>query len=93
MIAASATLAVGGSLAVAASASAAAIPWGTATDAGSTSVYGLYNQASTGLVNAQNLIVLTNGIEVGAWRFLMVGLAVTPPALILALATLFAIAR
>ena len=34
-----------------------------------------------------------DGIEVGAWRFLMVGLVVTPPALILALATLFAIAR
>jgi arsenical pump membrane protein len=32
-------------------------------------------------------------INVGAGRFLMVGLAVTPPALILALATLFAIAR
>jgi arsenical pump membrane protein len=32
-------------------------------------------------------------IKVGAWRFLMVGLAVTPPALVLALATLFAIAR
>jgi arsenical pump membrane protein len=34
-----------------------------------------------------------DGIEVGAWRFLMVGLVVTPPALILALATLIAIAR
>ena len=31
------------------------------------------------------------GIEVGAWRFLMVGLAVTPPALMLALWTLLAI--
>jgi len=33
------------------------------------------------------------GIEVGALRFLMIGLVVTPPALILALATLIAIAR
>jgi arsenical pump membrane protein len=30
-------------------------------------------------------------IEIGAWRFLMVGVAVTPPALILALGTLWAI--
>lgn len=65
LIAATSVLALGGSLAVASSASAAAIPWGSATDTGSTTVYGLYNQASTGLIQAQNLIVLANGILEG----------------------------
>ena len=65
MIAATSVLAIGGSLAGASSASAAPIPWGSATDTGITSVYGLYNQASTGLIQAQNLIVLANGISEG----------------------------
>jgi hypothetical protein len=62
MIAATAALAVGGSLAVAATASAAQIPWGSSTDTGSTSVYGLLNKANTGLIQAQNLIVGANGL-------------------------------
>src|ERR1700733_3426820 len=65
-----ATAAVGGSLALAASASAIQIPMGSASDApysGSgtpTSVYSLYNASSGALVQAQDLIVLTNGILV-----------------------------
>jgi hypothetical protein len=60
MIAATSVLAIGGSLALAGSAAAVPIPWGATTDQGSTTVYGLYNQASTGLITAQNLIVLGN---------------------------------
>jgi len=63
-IAASSVLAIGAGMAIAAApASAAAIPWGATTDTGSTSVDGLYNQASNGLIQAQSLIVLTNGAE------------------------------
>jgi hypothetical protein len=62
MIAATSVLAIGGSLALAGSASAAAIPWGSATDTGSTTVNGLLNQANTGLINAQNEIVLGNAL-------------------------------
>jgi hypothetical protein len=65
MIAATSVLAIGGSLALAGSASAVPIPWGASTDTGSTTVYGLYNQASPGLIQAQNLIVLANGISQG----------------------------
>jgi len=68
MVVASAALAVGGSLAVAGSASAIPIPFGSATDTGSTTVHGLYNQSSAGLVQAQNLIVLTNGILAGSGK-------------------------
>lgn len=66
IIAASAALALGGSLAIAASASAAQIPWGTAGVANSTSVNGLLTTADTGLIQAQNLVVLTNGILVAS---------------------------
>ena len=52
IIAASAALAMGGSLALAASASAAQIPWGSSTDTGTTSVYGLLNNAYGGLDQA-----------------------------------------
>jgi hypothetical protein len=62
IIAASAALALGGSLAIAASASAAQIPWGTAGVANSTSVNGLLTTADTGLISAQNLIVGANGL-------------------------------
>jgi hypothetical protein len=43
---------LGGSLAVAASASAAQIPWGSSTDTGSATIYGLYNSAYGGLVGS-----------------------------------------
>jgi len=62
IIAASAALALGGSLAIAASASAAQIPWGTAGVANSTSVNGLLTTADNGLIQAQNLIVGANGL-------------------------------
>ena len=62
IIAASAALALGGSLAIAASASAAQIPWGTAGVANSTSVNGLLTTADNGLIQAQNLIVGANGV-------------------------------
>jgi hypothetical protein len=65
VIAASAALAVGGSLAIAASASAASIPLGASSDTGNTSLYGLFNQASTGLIQAQNLIVGANALAAG----------------------------
>ncbi|HTW11491.1 MAG TPA: hypothetical protein VME01_02005 [Solirubrobacteraceae bacterium] len=52
LIAASSVLAVGGSLALAASASAVELPLGTATDSSSSTLYGLYNQATDGLVLA-----------------------------------------
>ena len=52
IIAASAVLALGGSLAIAASASAAQIPWGGPTDTGTTSVYGLFNNTYGGLDQA-----------------------------------------
>ena len=63
-----AALAVGGSLAVASSASAIPVPIGSSTDAaysGSgtpSSVYSLYNAASGGLIQAQNLIVGANQV-------------------------------
>lgn len=66
-----AAVAVGGTLALASSASAIQVPIGSSTDqpySGSgtpTSVYSLYNAASSGLVQAEDLIVLTNGILVG----------------------------
>jgi hypothetical protein len=68
MIAASAALALGGTLAVAASASAASIPLGSNTDTSNSSLYGLLNQSNTGLIQAQNLIVGANvlaGMSIG----------------------------
>jgi hypothetical protein len=65
-----AAIAVGGSLAIASSASAIPVPIGTSSDAAYSgtgtpaSVYSLYNEASNvALVPAQNLIVLTNAVE------------------------------
>jgi hypothetical protein len=52
IIAASAALALGGSLALAASASAAQIPWGSPTDTSTASVYGLFNNSYGGLDQA-----------------------------------------
>jgi hypothetical protein len=63
-----AAIAVGGSLAVASSASAIPVPIGTSSDAAysgtgtPTSVYSLYNATVSGLIQAQNLIVGANGV-------------------------------
>ncbi len=65
LIAASAALAVGGSLALAASASATSIPTGTPTDSTNASLYGLLNQTNAGLIKAQNLIVGANALAAG----------------------------
>ena len=62
LIAASAALSLGGALAVASSASAASIPLGAANASTNSSLNGLLNQANTGLVQAQNLIVSANGL-------------------------------
>jgi hypothetical protein len=64
-IAAPTALAIGAGLVLAASASAASIPTGQPTDTGNTSLYGLLNQTNTGLIQAQNLIVLDNAILTG----------------------------
>ena len=69
IIAASAALALGGSLAIAASASAAQIPWGTAGVANSTSVNGLLTTADNGLIQAQNLIVGANALAGAPFNF------------------------
>jgi hypothetical protein len=69
IIAASAALALGGSLAIAASASAAQIPWGTAGVANSTSVNGLLTTADNGLIQAQNVIVGANGLAGTPFNF------------------------
>jgi hypothetical protein len=50
-IAASSVLALGGTLAIASSASAASIPFGTPTSSGETSIYGLLNTSYAGLAN------------------------------------------
>lgn len=63
-----AAIAVGGSLAIASSASAIPVPIGAASDTAysgtgtPTSVYSLYNATVTGLIQAQNLIVGANGV-------------------------------
>ncbi|HEX3618595.1 MAG TPA: hypothetical protein VHU61_18765 [Solirubrobacteraceae bacterium] len=63
-----AAIAVGGSLAVASSASAIPVPIGASSDAAysgtgtPTSVYSLYNATVSGLIEAQNLIVGANGV-------------------------------
>jgi hypothetical protein len=62
VIAASTALALGGSLAFTASASATAIPLGQTTDTSNASLYGLLNQSNTGLIQAQNIIVIENSI-------------------------------
>ncbi len=62
MIAASAALAVGGSLAVAASASAAQIPFGTPGVASTTSINGLLTTADNGLIQAENVIYGGNAL-------------------------------
>src|ERR1700722_15109786 len=56
MIAATSVLAFGGSLALAGSASAVPIPFGTSTDTGSTTVNGLANQAYGGLEGADYVL-------------------------------------
>ena len=60
-----AALALGGSLAVAATASATSIPTGASTDATNASLNGLANQANTALVNAEDLIVGANALAAG----------------------------
>lgn len=62
LIAASAALAVGGSLALAGTASAGSIPTGSSTDSTNSSLYGLLNQTDGGLIKAQNLIYDANGL-------------------------------
>ncbi len=65
LIAASAALAVGGSLAIAATASATPIPTGSSTDTSNSSLYGLLNQTNTGLIQAENLIVGADQLAAG----------------------------
>ncbi len=65
LIAASAAVAVAGSLAAASGASGASIPTGSPTDSGGASLYGLLNQTDTALVRAEDLIALENGILLG----------------------------
>jgi hypothetical protein len=63
-----AVIAVGGSLAVASSASAIPVPIGSSSDAPYSgtgtpqSVYSLYNEAANGLIQAENLIYGANGL-------------------------------
>jgi hypothetical protein len=70
-----AALTVGASLAVASSASAIPIPIGSSTDAAysgtgtPTSVYSLYNEAATGLIQAQNLIVGANALSQAPFNY------------------------
>ena len=59
LTAAVATLAVGGSLAIASTASAASIPLGSSSDTGSTTLYGLLNQSYAGLESADTVL---NGV-------------------------------
>lgn len=65
VIAASAALALGGSLAVASTASAGSIPTGAPTDTSSASLNGLLNQANTGLITAENVIFGANELAAG----------------------------
>lgn len=65
-----AALAVGGSLAIASSASAIQVPIGSPTDQSPTkSVYALYNQASNGLIQAENLIYGANALSQAPFNF------------------------
>lgn len=69
-----AAAAVSGALAVASSASAIQMPMGTPSSTYSesgapTSIYGLYNQASYGLIQAQNLIVGANALAAAPFNY------------------------
>jgi hypothetical protein len=55
-IAATSVLAIGGTLAIAGSASAASIPFGTPTSSGQTSIYGLLNTSYAGLQSADHTL-------------------------------------
>ena len=60
-IAATSVLAIGGTLAIASSASAASIPFGTPTSTGETSIYGLLSTGYAGLKSADEALYLVSG--------------------------------
>jgi hypothetical protein len=63
-IAATSVLAIGGTLAIAGSASAASVPFGTPTSTGETSIYGLLNTSYAGLKSAdETLYGLSSGTD------------------------------
>jgi hypothetical protein len=61
LIAATSVLAAGGTLAVASSASAASIPFGTPTSSGQTTIYGLLNTSYAGLKQADEALYGVSG--------------------------------